>query len=549
MVTSNSGWQWLEQYDHKKLLLVLVLLTFAIFSNTFGHQFVYDDHLLIEQNEALRDWSYVTNLFSNSHSYDVSFLSFENKSMDYYRPFTRLLFWLAYHTFSLDPFYWHLLCTLLFCAIVGLAFGIIKELTGRRSTAFLAVLLFAVHPIHSEVVAWINCLVELLHATFFLAGFLCYLYAKNKHSHYRKLWYGCAWIMALSALFSKETGLCFPLLVFIYEFVHLEAKFLSRIGQALLAASPFLLVVLVYITMRYLAYGGALRIGSTLPLSTIIYTIPRVVLQYLKLLVVPTGLSPLHSVPLVTSATSLWFWLLLLLFIASAIYVYFYQPPLVIFAYGWFFLTLMPTLNIGRFPADRTLQNRYTFLPSLAFCLLFVLVIEKLALARALRQQNIVLAGIAVIVITFSILTMRQNSTWQTDTTLWAHTISVQPNSDLAYSSYGWALFYENKQDEAAQYFTKSYQLSEGKSGTSCVGLANCYLNKNDFAQAINFYEQALKLGEGQNLLVYVNLGYCYYKQGYRQQALDLLNRTLTVYPKFEQARNMRDSMLNGTLE
>src|SRR6185369_11530767 len=115
VTTDKTGvWIWLERRADMWVLPALFVVTFLVFAGTLRNQFVYDDHYLIEWNQALRDWTYFTRLFVDSHSYDVPWLNINAMSLDYYRPFTRMLFVLAYHAFGLQTKYWHLLNVMIF---------------------------------------------------------------------------------------------------------------------------------------------------------------------------------------------------------------------------------------------------------------------------------------------------------------------------------------------------------------------------------------------------------------------------------------------------
>src|SRR5438477_6311813 len=111
------------------------MVALLAFANSLGNGFVYDDHILIESNFALRDWSYFTGAFTNSHSYDVTWLNFGSSMVDYYRPFTRMLFALAFQVFGLQTWYWHLLNVAIYCAVVALAYSVIKQLSSSRTVA------------------------------------------------------------------------------------------------------------------------------------------------------------------------------------------------------------------------------------------------------------------------------------------------------------------------------------------------------------------------------------------------------------------------------
>src|SRR5207237_1347303 len=111
------------------------------------------------------------------------------------------------------------------------------------------------------------------------------------------------------------------------------------------------------------AYGGSLRATSLLPIKTVLLTIPRVILEYVRMMVLPIGLSSVHNVELVTSLKSVSFWSSILLIAAAAVMVWKRAPKQVAFAIVWIMVCMLPVLNIGVFTLDLMLQDRYAFLP------------------------------------------------------------------------------------------------------------------------------------------------------------------------------------------
>lgn len=537
-------WLKLDQIGKGRIMSALIIIAFALFANTLANQFVYDDHFLIEQNEALRQWSYFTTAFTDSHAYDVAFLNFQDSQLDYYRPFTRMLFALAYQAFGLAPHYWHLLNLLIYCAVVALTYLVIEELTESRAAGVAGTLLFAAHPIHSEAVAWVNCLVETLHALFFLAAFLLYLRAQAQPDRAR-LFYAGSLTLALAALLSKETALALPILVGAHQFIVAETTLPRRIWKGVRMSVPYLLVVALYFFMRYNAYGRSLRIVSGLPLTTVLLTTPRVIVAYLQMMIAPVALSAVNYFTHVTSAGSLRFWLPLLLIVASALAIWRYAPRRATFAAAWILVTMLPILNFGAFTPELMMQDRYAFLPSLGLCAIVAMVMARVFTDGAMARFRAVAALLFLLSLAaLCVLTVRQNSYWRTDETLWARAAAVNRASVFAHCNYASALFTAGKKDEAAQQFTRSIQLKKAEAGVEpscgCFGLGTYYADRGEFAQAVNFFEQALALGEGNvNLRVYIYLAYSYVKTNQPHKAIRLLEEALRVNPDYQEARAM----------
>jgi protein O-mannosyl-transferase len=541
-------WLWLERRRENYILPVLSLIAIAVFANTLGHNFVYDDHYLIEWNHALHDWRYFTKLFVESHSYDVPWLNMDAMSLDYYRPFTRMLFALAFQAFGLRTTCWHLLSVSIFTGIVLLAFVVMKQMSKSRAVAIVGSLLFIVHPIHSEAVSWINCLVELLHALFFLGAFVLYfqIQIESEDAKRNRIFFIGSVTLFIAALFSKETALCFPILVGAYKFIHTEKGIIRRVKAATWSAMPYLLVVVFYMVWRFFVYGGSLRVGSKLPMKMTFLTIPSVILEYIRMLFYPVGLSVVHSLPIISDPSNPRFWLPLLLLVSAGILIWLRAPRRAVFACAWVIITMLPALNIGRFIPELIVQDRYTFLPSLGFCFIVAMVFDSLIERSSPlpRLRPALITAISIMLIIFLALTIRQNRFWYSDQTLFHRAVVVNPKSEFARCSYGWALFYSGKKEDAARHFTTSFQVKNGKSGCGCLGLANYYADLKNYDQAILFYEQAIELQEAKlNLLVFVKLAELYNEKGEKEKAIELLTKAVAANPKYSEARVMLEKI------
>src|SRR5688572_300431 len=147
------------------LALVLAAATLPYLTTlTFG--FVYDDRLAIEENPHLRLWPGLGRIFLS----DIWSLSGLGKESNYYRPMFLLSYEAVFHAFGAAPWAFHLLNVLFHAAVSGMVFALTLRLWQKESMATMAALLFALHPVHVEPVAWIAALSELAYTLFVLVA-------------------------------------------------------------------------------------------------------------------------------------------------------------------------------------------------------------------------------------------------------------------------------------------------------------------------------------------------------------------------------------------
>src|SRR5581483_1475899 len=149
------------------LLGLVLLATFAGYSRTLNFEFVFDDEALIVNNPLIRESRFIPSYFERHLVSHVT----PHQPGNYYRPVLLLWLFVNYQLFGINPMGWHL-STLL----AHLGATVLVYFTGRAETlALFAALIFGLHPIHVENVAWIMGVTEPLAAIPTLASFLCYV--------------------------------------------------------------------------------------------------------------------------------------------------------------------------------------------------------------------------------------------------------------------------------------------------------------------------------------------------------------------------------------
>ena len=228
-------------------LLCLVLVTVVAFAPALRNGFTnWDDPELILKNDTIKGLTgpHLRTIFSNSYA-----------GFGGYTPLVLLSYAVEYEISGLDPRIYHIdnlvlhaLNTLLIYALVALIFGDVW-------IGFVAALLFGVHPLHVEAVAWIQGRKDLLFSFFFLAAAIGYQVFLRRPKR-PAAWYALSLALFGGALFSKVAAISFPLVVLLLESHErrtLDKRSLRRLAPFLGLAAAFL--ILAFLTMRTSAYG------------------------------------------------------------------------------------------------------------------------------------------------------------------------------------------------------------------------------------------------------------------------------------------------------
>src|ERR1051325_4483926 len=194
-------------------------LGFLASLNVLRNDFVSDDAQQVLNNLFIRDLKNLPLAFTTS-VWSFATTDIAATAQPYFRPMFSALFTVNYAIFgTASPVGWHLVNVLIHTTVTGLAYVTCKELSGRRTLALIAATLFAVHPVHTESVAWVSGVTDPLMALFLMPSFYFYLlYRKTR----KRRFMGFTLLLFLFALWSKETAFALPLVIAYCELFHFK---------------------------------------------------------------------------------------------------------------------------------------------------------------------------------------------------------------------------------------------------------------------------------------------------------------------------------------
>jgi tetratricopeptide (TPR) repeat protein len=539
-----------------RLLAAVLLATAAAYLWTLQFGFVYDDLGQIVSNPLVQSWRYLPMYFRGNVWMQQSPLG------NYYRPVFLTWLLLNHTIFGLHPMFWHLTNILAHLGATALVYQLALRLTRAQKIAAMAALIFGVHPVHIESVAWISGVTEPLLALLMIPAFLAFLnYREKKGTHWLAI--SVAWFAA--ALLAKETAVVLPGLVVAYVLLCPDEDWRRKFADAAKVVAPFAAITLVYLMMRASALHGVVHTTVDLPANISLYTLPSVLWFYLKHLVAPIRLSAFYDTPYVTRVSWKYFLSPLLgVIVAAAIVAYAWwksRSPLVAFAAIWMLLPLAPVVNLALLPMGDFIHDRYLYLPSIGFALLAGMALAKLdAWKIAGRPAGTIAASVVALAMIAG--TVAQSLPWSDDIPLYTHGMKVAPNNDLPrnklaatfvargmydqgirlysfvlandpdywYANYrmGCAQYMTGHYDKAQQFLAKSVALHPAPDALYYLGLASTKLKQYDAAESA--LREAIKR-EPKAPGYSFALGMAMKEQGKLQPALESFRAELAVNP------------------
>ncbi|MBI3767454.1 MAG: tetratricopeptide repeat protein [Deltaproteobacteria bacterium] len=451
---------------------VVFLAALAVYLNTLAHGFVWDDLITLDQRVRF----YRSPLDAFLEPADIPGFP------GVFRPLTSTSLWLDQYLWWRNPFGFHLTSVLLHALNAALVYLVARRIGCHAPAALVGALLFAVHPIHTEAVAWVTARVDVLATTFTLLAMLAFARLRARP---RDVW-GMAIaiaVCAFAAAASKEPGVVVPALIVAAAMVPTaRAVITDRTAWIGVAASSA--GVLAYLALRQVnRAGGAEHLAAPTAAS-----LGRLFLAfgfYVERLVVPVELCAyLPEVP--GGATVVAFAILGLVAVALAA-----RAPRARFAVLWILVTLAPSMLVVLADISVTaVAERYLYLPSIGLALLAAIVLAARPPLRRLAPEAVAIAAVLALLATATVL---RNRVWHDEITLWSDVTRQQHGFALPYMNLGLALADAGRLDEAeaAYHAALDAQASPTTKRDTYVNLGHLELRRDRLDDALALFTRA----------------------------------------------------------
>ncbi|GAM10538.1 transmembrane and TPR repeat-containing protein 3 [Geobacter sp. OR-1] len=363
--------------------------------------------------------------------------------IDFWMPLTWISLAVDYYFWELNPLGYHLTNIVLHAVNAGLVALIADRVLRRRceeigtargeyaAALLLATLLFGLHPLRVESVAWITERKDVLNGVFTLGSVLCYLvYADRKwvpEAGARTGFYLAAIILFALSLTAKSVSVVLPVMFLILDWFPLGRFRKQGLVSLLVEKLPFLALSLAVslITIHFARQGELFLSYAALPFGKRVIISGNAVFEYLRLMLFPVGIRPFYLIPPELPAA---FYIKCAAAVAITVYCLANAGRRQWLAAIWllFILPLLPVLAFLQNGGEQAMAARFTYLPAIApgIGAAFFLV------TWSGRQQNcrpILLASIALLLVCYGGMTYRLIGVWDNTGTLWSRVLESQP--------------------------------------------------------------------------------------------------------------------------
>lgn len=514
------------QVSQSRVLILLILIIAVVFGQVIGFEFVnFDDAFYVENVHVKNGLTWKGLVWAFSLKYNFSqFLNWISHMIDV-------------DLFGLRPAGHHAVSLLLHTVNTIIFFIFLNKLTGSLNKSAVAAILFAIHPLRVETVAWVADRKDLLAMLFALLSLEAYRrFAANPNI----LRYASTALFFLLALLSKPVMVVLPFVFLLLDFWPLN-RWKSEPGSMVIKGHtlrklviekiPLFLMIGFFLFM--IVQGFELRnMGgktSSVPLEVRLAMMPVLYIKYLFHILWPAQLSVFY--PASRDMPPLWQWggsLLILLGITYGTLTQWKRRPCLPVGWLWFAGALLPMTGLFRI-GDHAMADRYTYFPLIGF---FIMLVWGLAQWKVMKEKDgrvVAVAGGAFLIV-LMIVSYVQTSVWKNNFTLYRHALAVDETNYVAHNNLGIAWMGKHQPERAVPHLKKAAMYCP-RCIESWLNLGEAYRVMQQLQPAIDAFLKVLQIDD-DNVIAHEILGGLYHARGDGWLAIHHSRRAEAIYSK-----------------
>lgn len=411
-----------------------------------------------------------------------------------------------------------------------------------RLSSFLVALLFGLHPIHTEAVAWISGRSDVLCAFFFLASVLCFIHFVQIQSGRKRLGsYFLSLIFFFCSLLAKEMAVTLPLIllawwIFSSDEVSLRQRKWREIFFFLV---PFVLLLFIFLFWRrtnlgHWGYSGTQIDFFFLGFETTLW----IILKYAQLFFLPLKLNALYDITPGSKELNFVTFLSLGMVILILILVFLYSDRkkrrILVFGLCWLLLTLLPVSNFVQ-TASIFMAERYLYLPSLGYFIIFGWLLGELltksVLASRLILRMSLIIGLVGLTVLYAGRTLLRNRDWKDNFALGKSLLEVDPNSATGHHYLGMKYAKEGDNEKAKKEYLMVLKVAPNMRGTH-YNLGIIYFQEGKIGLAKEEFKRETEI-DSLYAEAYYNLGAAYRDLGQLDSSIQAFQKAVDINPDF----------------
>jgi len=458
----------------------ILLLTFIVFYPALNNALTnWDDPHYLNDNPLIRKLSAenIKRIFTE--------VFFGN-----YQPLHIFSYAIEYHFYKLNPAGYHTTSVIMHLIVTALVFRFILLLSGNSTIALIAALLFGIHPLHVESVAWAAERKDLLYGMFFVGALNMYVRYIKSDGKYRLLIF--SFLLFTLSIFSKAMAASLPPVL-----VLIDIYFARKVNARLVMEKiPFFALAFLF------GYISAHTASTTGQVSLNVFNLPERILianfnllAYVGKLIVPINLSSFYPYPARVDGHLAYYFYIAPFVVAALLFAVirsFKNNRVIFFGAGFFVVTIILVLQL--FPVGPTIiSERYSYLSSIGFFFVVAWAFVKLIKEKP-AMKTVAAFALGVYCIFLSATTYARCDVWKDSITLWDNVLKQFPNVGVALNNRG-NIYGKEKGDldRAMADFNRSIQYDPTYEN-AYVNRGIVFCLRGNFDAAIKDFNKALEL-------------------------------------------------------
>ena len=544
-----------SKYNRKIIYLIfLVFVPFMLYLKVLGFEFTRfdDDEIIVAHYDKISSLMNIKDAFTHD-----AFMSDRGES--FYRPVQTISYMLDAQIGGKEPWIYHLSNLLLHILIVVTLFFFLKKIGLREEISFLLALLFSIHPLLTNAVAWIPARGDLLVSLFTILSFISFL---NYYKSHKIVYLILHSFVFLLAVFSKEIAILMPILVLLYLYFALKEKLIIK------KIFPFLIIWLLSFILYYYLRQTVVKLQvptSMLGAIPVIKNLPTIPITFGKFFL-PYNLSTLPLYDILSIITGI---LLIIIFIIFTIKAGKGNERIIIWGAIWFLAFSFPPMFIRTYHAEIAIEyyEYRTYLPVIGLLAVIGILINELPKRFSFR---FIMIGSIPIILIYGAIASSHSFAFSNPLEFFSSGINANSNNAWAFNARGIiyrdAGNYENALTDfdnsikicstySAPLFSKGHLyriLGDNTKADYFYTLAfnydtlynninslpeDAYLKFCETKVSLKKYNEALAiLNKAKNIFprsprIYNNMGYIYFSEAKYDSAINCFSRAIEIEP------------------
>ena len=508
------------------LLIILTLITFLpIFSCDFTN---FDDNRMVTQNSLITSLSW--------RNLGVMFTRYFEAL---YHPLVLLSYAIEYHFFGLNPVVYHVTNLALHIISCALVFWLIFLIGGKVGAALITAVLFGIHPLHVESVAWITERKDMLYSPFYLGSLISYeLYMMRGTRRY----YILALFLFIFSLLSKPMAVTLPVILVLLDYIW--GRKVQKEG--FIKKLPFFALAFVFVIIAIRGHYQPVQEKAIqeyrFTLFQRVFVVSYNILFYLWKMFLPVRLSCYYPYP-ANVGNSLAPVLYVSAFVLVALVYPFFlsrrRMRAITFGGLFYLTTLLPVAQVLPVGAYGIPADRYSYVPLIGIFYIIGELFHRTCHHRNLRRsvtQVLLVLIMGLLIVILSYLAQKRCRVWKDSLSLWNNVLEQYPNAAISF--YGRGSYYAEKgeTERAILDYSKFLELKPDYPPVlNARGM--CYVKRGEWARALADFNEAVRV-RPLYAVGYYNRGGLYMNLGETEKAIKDFLRVIEIQPDSYDAYN-----------